>query len=132
MKKLTVVILALLYMCATTGANMYQHYCMGELEDWGFGHNQSTICGNCGMDNNVDSNSGCCKDEQKFLKTDADQKAAEVNFQLWHSTFVAVTPPTFEGLVVSTPSLIERFPTSHAPPSYSGQAVYILYRSILI
>ena len=68
-------------MGSSTGASIHMHYCMGKLAGWGFGHNDTEQCGKCGMKKTVKKNS-CCKDEQKFLKFNADQKSTESVFQL--------------------------------------------------
>ncbi len=44
------------------------HYCMGELVDWGFSHNENKDCSKCGMKES--ESNGCCEDKQKLLKID--------------------------------------------------------------
>lgn len=132
MKKVLAVILALVYMSTTTGANIHMHYCMGKLADWGLGHNKSKTCGECGMEKSEEKDNGCCKDEHKFVKNDGDQKIAEAGFQMMQLASAALPVTFFEIPVNNISSVTEENPISHAPPRSSGVAVYILNRTFLI
>jgi len=125
MKKVFVVILALLYISTSTGAVVHFHYCMGKLADWGFSSKESRICGKCGMEKLEKKNNGCCKDEQKFFKNNTDQKIAASAYQSMQ--VVAVSAPTsfFEIPTVDFFPVTEKNPVSHAPPRSCGVAVYI-------
>ena len=132
MKKILAVILSIVYMSTSTGANIHMHYCMGKLADWGLGHNNSKTCGECGMEKSEEKDNGCCKDEHKFVKNEGDQKIAEAGFQMMQLTSVALPVSFFEIPVINNPSVTEENPISHAPPRSSGVAVYILNRTFLI
>lgn len=125
MKKIIVTILALVYISTSTGAMLHMHYCMGKLADWGLSHNKSKRCGNCGIEETEKKNNGCCKDEQKFLKNDIDQKTTESAFQLIQLMAVALTVSFVEITTINLPSVTEENPISHAPPRSSGIAFYI-------
>lgn len=125
MKKLFTVILALLYITTSTGAAFHMHYCMGELAGWGLGHNESKSCGKCGMEKSVKKDNGCCKDENKFVKNDADQKTAESAFQMFQATAAAIPVSFYEIPSVDIPSVTEENPQTHAPPQSNGVAAYI-------
>jgi hypothetical protein len=132
MKKIAVVILALLYIITTTGANLNMHYCMGELADWGFGSSKSKTCGFCGMEKGDEKDNGCCKDEQKFVKNDADQKFVDTSSERIKVT-TAAQPPAFTEVPADFfSSNLEQNPVSNAPPRSKGQALYKLYNSFLI
>ncbi len=125
MKKFLLTILAFVYITTSSGAMFHMHYCMGQLADWGLGHNQSKTCSKCGMAKSDEKDNGCCKDENKFLKNDSDQKAAEAGFQLIQLfgeslpiTFIEISARDFS--IVTVENLI-----SHAPPRSGGVAVYI-------
>ena len=132
MKKISVIILALVYISTSTGAMLHMHYCMGKLADWDLGHNKSKVCSKCGMEKSDEKDNGCCKDEHKFLKNDTDQKTAEAGFQLMQ--YVAVSLPVVFIEIPSTnfPSVTEENPISHAPPRSGGVAVYIRNNVFLI
>lgn len=132
MKKIVIVILAYLYLITTTGANLNLHYCMGELADWGLGSSKSKICGFCGMEESDEKDNGCCKDEQKFLKNDSDQKVVESSLDII-KVFAAAPLPDYTALpAVFFSSLTEQNPLSNAPPRSKGQALYILNSNFLI
>jgi hypothetical protein len=132
MKKVLAVILTLVYMSTTTGANIHMHYCMGKLADWGLGHNKSKTCGKCGMEKSEEKDNGCCKDEHKFVKNDGDQKIAEAGFQMMQLASVALPVSFVEIPDNNFSSVTEENPISHAPPRSTGVAVYILNRTFLI
>ena len=132
MKKFAVVILALLYLTTSTGANLNLHYCMGELADWGLGENKSKTCGFCGMAKGGEKDNGCCKDEQKFVKNDTDQKVIESSLDIIKVIAAAPLPEYSEFPVVLLSSLTELRPVSNAPPRTKGQALYILNSTFLI
>jgi len=98
---------------------------MGKLADWGLGHNDSKKCGTCGMEQSLKKTNDCCKDENKFIQNNTDQKNAEVAFQMAHLIAVALPVSFFEIPSVNLSSLTEENPISHAPPPISGVAVYI-------
>lgn len=132
MKKFTVVILALLYITTSTGATLNMHYCMGKLADWDLGHNSSKNCGFCGMEKGNEKDNGCCKDEQKLIKNDTDQKFTESSFFL----FRFLSPAELTGFAVMPliriASLQELNPVSNAPPRCTDLPIYKRNRTFLI
>lgn len=125
MKKFSVAILAFLYITTSTGAAFHVHYCMGNYTDWGFGQNNAKTCSNCGMTEMGQKDKGCCKDENKFLKNDTDQKNAGPAFQ--PIKVIAVSLPTvFAEMAPGVyPSGTGADPIHHSPPRSCGVAVYI-------
>jgi len=99
---------------------------MGKLVEWGFWKNYSQKCSSCGMVKNTGENSGCCKDEQKQLKLDKDQKITDNAFKLIHSTSSATVTTTFPELpgthLFSSP---ENKPLDRAPSRRDGIAIYL-------
>ena len=132
MKKILTVIIALLYLGSSTGANLHMHYCMGKLADWGFWNNKTETCGECGMENGEEKDNGCCKDENKFIKTDGDQKIVEAGFQMMQLASVAIPVSFFQIPDNNISTVTEENPISHAPPRSIDVAVYILNRTFLI
>lgn len=116
MKKIIVSILAALYLCASAGATVHLHYCMGKLINWSLGDKETDKCNKCGME----KDGGCCKDEHQFVKNNLDQKTTESSIQLLHNTTCA-TPISFVNVnELYSSSLIENYPISHAPLLKSG------------
>ena len=131
MKKLLVLILAFLYISTSSGAVLHFHYCMGTLADWGFSSKESRLCGKCGMEKPQTKKNGCCKDEQKILTNNTDQKASEPAYQLLQVAAVITPNSFFEISTMDFPSAKEKNPVSHAPPR-SNVAVYIRNSVFLI
>lgn len=132
MKKFITAILAVIYISTSTGAMLHMHYCMGEMADWGLGHNNSKICGKCGMDKSAEKDNGCCKDEHKFVKNDTDQKTEQASFQLKYLVSTALPVSFVEIPAADFPTVTEENPISHAPPRRRGVAVYIRNCTFLI
>jgi hypothetical protein len=121
MKKILVSILAVFYLTSTVGATVHLHYCMDKFINWSL-LKGGDKCSKCGME----KDGGCCKDENKFVKNDIDQKVAESSFQLIQ--MAAVTSPaafihTTEYYVTS---ITQENPFDHAPPRSNSVGIYIL------
>ena len=71
------------------GATVHLHYCMDKFINWSL-LKGGDKCNKCGME----KDDGCCKDENKFVKNNIDQKAAESAIQLIQMAAVA-TPSAF-------------------------------------
>jgi hypothetical protein len=112
MKKFATVILALVYLTASTGATINIHYCMGKLMSWDLSHKQGK-CGTCGMEKM--DHKGCCKDEQKTLRLDKDQKTSESSFQFLTNFSEAITL-TYADLPPGYTSIVTDNPVAHGPP----------------
>jgi hypothetical protein len=84
------------------------------------------------MSKSNEKDSGCCKDEHKFIKNDNDQKIVE-SFVVNLSLQVADLPVSFPTLAdAPVVSITEANPVGNSPPRSSGIAVYILNRTFLI
>lgn len=104
------------------GATVHLHYCMDKLINWSLLNSEGNKCDKCGME----KDGGCCKDENKFVKNNVDQKVAESSIQLIKMPAVAV-PAAF----IYTPesyfsSLTQEYARSNAPPRSNGVGIYIL------
>lgn len=69
MKKITVAILAIIYLTVSSGVAMSIHYCMGKIASVDVMH-KSDKCDKCGMN----LTEGCCKDEFKIVKLSDSHK----------------------------------------------------------
>ena len=125
MKKVFIVIVAFFYLAISSGFTVHLHYSMGELADWNLGHNKSKTCSKCGMENSGEKDNGCCKDEHKYIKNNADQKTAESGFHLIKLIAAALPVSFVEIPGLNFPFITEAIPISHAPPRSCGVAVYI-------
>jgi hypothetical protein len=94
---------------------------MGKLINWSLA-NEGEKCAKCGMK----KDGGCCKDENKFVKNNFDQKTAESALQFMQC-LTAATPVSLINISESyLSSLIEENPICHAPPLISAGEIYIL------
>lgn len=81
MKRLIAAIIAVSYLCLSTGFTLHVHYCMGKrigasLLEGGDTHK----CSHCGM-KKKSSKKGCCHDEHKIVKAKSDAAFAKAIFQ---------------------------------------------------
>ena len=125
MKKLIVAILSILYIGTASGATVQFHYCMGKLVNWSIGHHDdSNTCDNCGMEKNGEGKNNCCKDEQKQIKLEKDQKIAE-SFQTMQLVATAIPVSFISFTQKLPPSVTEENPCSNAPPLTDNTSLYI-------
>lgn len=77
LKKLTILVLAAVYLNVAAGLGIQFHYCMGQLVSWAIGHQDDDHheCERCGMDM---KESACCKEEQIVLKLKDSHQPAPV------------------------------------------------------
>ncbi len=127
MKKLVVAILTLFYFISVSGASVQLHYCMGKLVETGLWHSNSTDkCSGCGMKKSATKKNSCCRDEQKKIVQDNNQKIAEhVYASLSMASALAPVQWAFqpsEAIVDITTD----YPVSHAPPRSADQPIYLL------
>ena len=130
MRKFLAIILAFLYLTASGGVTVRLHYCMDKLVSWDLSDKGENKCSNCGMEKK--DHGGCCKDENKFIKNDNDQKAAETGFQAIQFTAAALAVSFVEIPSINFPGIADKKNFIHAPPRSSSVAVYIINRTILI
>lgn len=135
MKKFLVTILAFVYLSSNIGATINMHYCMDKLVVWrlGDGKTKSKACPYCSMaktsqDKHCGKESkGCCKDEQKIVKLENDQKISEASpFPFSQIPSEAITPVFFDYSVEYASSLTEEYPLTHAPPRTKDVSLFVL------
>ncbi len=134
MKKVLVSILALVYLSTSIGSTLHMHYCKDKLVAWGLGHEKTgkKSCPYCGMEKSTNDkhcskeSKGCCKDEQKQVKLENDQKISEASFQLSQIPVEAITPSFFNNSFEYVSSITEENPLSHAPPRTQNVSLFVL------
>ncbi len=125
MKKFLLAIFAFLYMCTSIGATVEMHYCMGKLADWSIGHNTSETCSRCGMVKSVKKNTGCCKDEYRFIKNDTDQKKTESTPYQIQLIAIAFPAPIISAAYPVIIAVQKENIFCNRPPSSGAVAIYI-------
>lgn len=76
-KKFLVTIFAFLYLVISSGFTVQVHYCMDKLSGWELSliSDKQQSCERCGM--HMVAENDCCKNEQKVVKFESDQKAQQ-------------------------------------------------------
>jgi hypothetical protein len=135
MKKFLATILAVIYLSTSMGATLHLHYCMDKLVAWSFGKEETNkkSCPYCGMAKatNTDKHcgkeiKGCCKDEQKQLKIEKDQKVSETGFDFNKPIFQSTIHSALEINTVYVLSPFLEYPLTHAPPRTQNVSLFVL------
>jgi len=121
MKKILVSILAVFYLASTVGATVHLHYCMDKFINWSLLKGEDK-CSKCGME----KDGGCCKDENKFVKNNIDQKVAESSFQLIQMAAVASPAAFIHTTEYYVTSITQEKSFDHAPPRSNSVGIYLL------
>lgn len=101
------------------------HYCMGKLADWGLGLTNSKTCDKCGMKNSHANDNGCCKDENKFVKNESDQRITEAGLPAVKLLVIEI-PLSFNEITSGDiHTLFTENPVDKPPLLSSSVAVYI-------
>lgn len=91
MQRIIAFIIAVCYLCFSTGFTLHEHYCMGKHVGTTFVSKGDTHkCDHCGMKQTASGN-GCCKDKQKIVKGKVEVTTAKAF--LLNPTLDAVTAP---------------------------------------
>ena len=134
MKKVIVFILAVLYMGSSTGATIHMHYCMGKLVNMGLWHKKGNGCPKCSSKKQTSKGCSkkCCKDAQKTIKLEKDQKTAQSFLKFADPTLVAIPINYHDLRQVEINSITQEFPVTNAPPRSSKVQTHILHCSFRI
>ena len=124
MKKFLITIWPIVYITASCGATIHLHYCMGKLESWGLSAKHDAKCSACGM--HKTGHKGCCRDEQKLVKIEKDQKISESAFQFLIISSDAATISSPICSIIFSSSIVIKDQTAHAPPRSGVVPVFIL------
>ena len=121
MKKITVAVLAIVYLAVSSGIAVTVHYCMGKIASVDMNHT-SDKCGKCGMK----TNDGCCKDEFKIVKLEDSHKLISNDIKIYSP--IAVIDNS-KGLFDTRifPSQVRSDYNNHSPPGSSGSSLNILH-----
>ncbi len=133
MKKVLATILALIYLSNSVGATVYLHYCKDKLVTWSIGHKKSdkNSCPNCGMHKSTTNkhcgqeNKGCCKDDQKQVKLENDQKISEASFYLAKIPVETISSVFPDHSFIYVSSITEEYPVTHAPPQTPHAPLFV-------
>ena len=130
MKKISVILLLLIYGYAAMGATVHLHYCMNEFVGWSLLPGADDTCGKCGMEEK--DQGGCCKDEHKQYKLKTDHQKAGVSAFLTMITAPAISTPVPDFNFQPFLQITERYSTCHAPPEIGNIRLHVLHCIFLI
>ena len=121
LKKLSVILILLIYGLSSTGMTVNFHYCCGKLKKVQFSSAQIE----CGMKMKHSSSKKCCDSKQLELKVKADQKVPEGAKQV---SQVNDLPVNLSQFAVASPVYTKfLIPSVFAPPPLASQQLNILY-----
>lgn len=125
MKKFIVFILAILYLGLSTGTTVHMHFCMGKLVGTSvFNNETSDLCSKCGMQKKASKNK-CCKDENKIVKIEQDQKITIAPDHLVDLSSIEIVQNNYILPTTFINSSIEEAPLSNAPPFALNTPIFI-------
>ena len=133
MKKLFFFLLAVLYISSSCEASVYLHYCMGKPVSFSFSPDKTSNCHRCGMKKSG-KGMGCCKDEQKIIKSDKSQKVTDlVSADTNQKKFDKIFPAFYTFSVDNYQQLNDIcFSTHGPPPGESAVSLYLMNCLFLI
>ena len=119
MKKVSITILAFLYLAVSSGIALNIHHCMGKIYSVGlFGH--SDKCGKCGMKS---GHGLCCSDQFKMVKLNDSHLASSGEIPI-NSPVVFVNQFQIQPLIISYNKMVpDRI--DHSPPGPSGKLLCV-------
>lgn len=123
MKRLTSILLALIYIATTSGIVINTHYCMGEVAGVALGASNNATCGTCGMENE-----GCCHDDLQVIKLTENHHYTAANFEI--PVFESISFKQAEQEYLSIPAEVQAGKIrNHSPPlPVSRNILYCVYR----
>jgi len=125
MKRILLIILAVLYLGVSSGSSVHFHYCMGKLVKWGLERQSAKVCDFCGMPMMASKKKSCCKDVEQQVKVEKSQKANQTVYQFDPLSSAVLQPELFSDYLIQIPVKITREALSNAPPDGQPIPVYI-------
>jgi hypothetical protein len=121
MKKLSVAILAIIYLCVSSGIAMNIHYCMGKLSSVELMHTNDK-CSKCGMKTGKNS---CCNDKFKIVKLTDSHKIISNEINIFAPVAIIDNSKSIFDIDLQNAKIISDF-NNHSPPISQGISLCIL------
>lgn len=123
-KKLSILLLLVLYLGVSTGATLHFQYCMGRLVKVSIAQHHDLKCHKCGMAKKAASKKKCCSDQHQQLKTDQSSQLvkATLNFS---APVVVVSHTGYLNNQVYKYTAPAPHPVSQAPPYTTAVPAFI-------
>ena len=123
MKRLSAILLALIYIATTSGIVINTHYCMGEIAEIALGASNDAKCDTCGMENE-----GCCHDDQQVLKLTDNHNYIAANLEIPAFESISFEPAEQDYLFISAEESASHI-LIHSPPlPVSRNILFCVYR----
>jgi hypothetical protein len=124
MQKILSILLAVIYLSASSGLALQVHYCMDEVSGVSLAADDENSCGKCGMEKNSGT---CCKDETKFVKLDDAHKLLASAYLQHPVATILNSSEYFEQSIafsnLSDPAIFN----AHAPPVKTNRPLNLLH-----
>ncbi len=135
MKRFLAALIAICYLCLSTGFTLHTHYCMGErIEASLIENNSEHTCSHCGM-LEKDSKEGCCHDEVKTVSAKVEAKLVSSGFQS-PPVFMALVPLPFFSMGEGEPAFslvqLRTVGQPHGPPVATALRLHVRNCEFLI
>ena len=121
MKKLSIAILAIIYLGVSSGIAMNIHYCMGKLSSVELMHSNDK-CGKCGMKYGKNS---CCNDQFKIVKLTDSHKIISNEINIFTPVAILDNSKNIFDTDFHNAPIITLF-NNHSPPISQGISLCIL------
>ena len=121
MKKLSVAILAIIYLGVSSGIAMNIHYCMGKLSSIELMHSNDK-CDKCGMKYGKNS---CCNDKFKIVKLTDSHKIISNEINIFTPVAIIDNSKSISDIDFQHAPIIADF-NNHSPPISQGISLCIL------
>jgi uncharacterized protein YxeA len=122
MKKVFIGILTVVYMVVSSGIAMQIHYCMGKKAGVDFYGANNDKCGKCGM---TENKTGCCHNENKFIKLDDSYKNVYNNISFSTNELAVVSVYTTYNWHLPSDVTVAQV-NNHSPPENTGPSACIM------
>lgn len=121
MKKVVILVLAVVYITLTSGVAVNVHYCMGKMAGVTYGVERAHECEKCGMQ----ARKGCCETEHKLVKADDDHTASQA-FSAKVPVFAAIITEFSAYIAPALKAREHIIPRYHAPPGIQSTDLCVL------
>jgi len=117
MKRISTIILLLVYVTVTSGLVLNIHYCMGELSNIAINTETKNTCSTCGMENE-----GCCHDDVKMVKLTDSHQSTWIQDDLFQ-----ISVPDIEPQITPVPVIAKEqtlfAEQIHSPPGSPSRSI---------
>ena len=122
MKKLSIAILAIIYLGVSSGIAMNIHYCMGKFSSVDMMHSNDK-CSKCGMKNSKNS---CCNEKFKIVKLTDSHKIISNEINIFSPVTILDNSQSIFHTNIFSSNVTSDF-NNHSPPKSRGISLNILY-----